>query len=448
MSDGFDEISDQVRSFYFVIRLHPRSFYIKYHIALFYFELFEFLVCIMREWYQSSWRRFSKSLGSSFLENTVQGTLKTLETFTKRVEAEDARRTRALNTRQLYDLGAMVQRGLADQVKMQKAKEKEYANLSAYVKKDLPAEIVERLLKEGSLQTNGSMGPPTLPAMKRRAIADVGLENSESFVSSLNAIPNWSRDSILADVEALKPYLQTAANVDKLIDLSRSIAVNTEISIRVHRWVTNTSSEALWIEGPPGPSQPSQSTLTSAFMLGNLRRVGIPAMLAFCQYDQRHWRTWDDEKAFLGVIYALIYQAANMIPERLEPELVQLDLSSARFQKLNGDVGTLPDAIRLLADLITIGPPLKFCIIDGLHLFDGRQLSKLVQKSLKDFVAVLCRAIADASGKEKVVKVLFTTDGLVGELADSANAKLLSRESYDNEDEDELLSIKDIELIN
>jgi hypothetical protein len=44
ISSGFDEIADQVRSFYFVIKLHPRSTYIKYYIAMFYFELFGFLV--------------------------------------------------------------------------------------------------------------------------------------------------------------------------------------------------------------------------------------------------------------------------------------------------------------------------------------------------------------------------------------------------------------------
>jgi hypothetical protein len=97
--------------------------------------------------------------------------------------------------------------------------------------------------------------------------------------------------------------------VNKAIDLSHSITVNTEISIRVHRWVMNTSSEALWIEGPRGPAQPSQSTLTSAFMLGNLRRVEIPAMIDFCQYDPRFWRTWNAEKELVNVIYALVYQA-------------------------------------------------------------------------------------------------------------------------------------------
>ena len=401
----------------------------------------------MREWYQSSWRRLSRSLGSSFLESAVQGTLGTLSLYTKRVEAEDARRTREMNTRQLYALGAMMQAGLASQAKAQKDMRRDYATLSTYVKHDLPAKIQD-VLKDGSFQANQSMGPPPLAAIMARSIEGAVIsQDTDRVVLPVAALPAWSRDSILTSADPLKPYVQTTTHVERLIDLSHSITVNTEISIRVHQWVMNTSSEALWIEGPSGPAQPSQSTLTSAFMLGNLRRVGIPAMVEFCQYDPRHWRPWNAEKELLSVIYTLVYQAAKMAPERLEPELVPFDFSPSRFQALNGNVETLPDAIRLLADLIAVGPPLQFLLVDGLQLFDSRQLSALVQRSMKDLIAVLCKAVADASGEERVFKVLFTTDGLVGELADASQARLLNRERYDSENEDELLTIKDIDLI-
>ena len=446
ISSGFDEIADQVRSFYFVIKLHPRSTYIKYYIAMFYFELFGFLVCIMREWYQSSWRRLSKSLGSSFLESTVQGTLSTLSLYTKRVEAEDARRMREMNTRQLYTLGAMMQASLANQAKMEKDMRRDYAMLSAYVTKDLPAKIAKDMLQDGSTQSNQTTGYLPLPDLLTGSVE--GREFPGLGRSGLPGdAPGWSRDSIMRDVNPLKPYVQSAAHVERLIDLSHSITVNSEISIRVHQWVMNTSSQALWIEGPSGPAEPSQSTLTSAFMLGNLRRVGIPAMVEFCQYDPRYWRTWNAEKELLNIIYALVYQAAKIIPERLQPEIVPLDFSSSRFQALSGNVETLPEAIKLLADLIAVGPPLQFVLVDGLQLFDGRQSSSLVQNSMKDLIAVLCKAVADASGEERVLKVLFTTNGLVGELADAAKASLLSRERYDSENEDELLTIKDVDLI-
>ncbi|KUJ11461.1 uncharacterized protein LY89DRAFT_786389 [Mollisia scopiformis] len=427
ISDSLDEISDQVRSFFFAVSLHPRSMYIKYHIALFYYELFGFLISVMREWYQSSWTRFSKSFGSSFLETTVQGTLKTLSQYTQRVKDEDARMTRELNTRQLMALGTIMQSTFKAQVKM---------------KKD-----IDRKFNEFSLQSNRLMGPPPLPASKLQAFEGTKDVAPEDVVSLIAAAPKWTRDSIMRDVEAFRPYLQAAEDVDKLVELGRSIDVNTDISATVHRWITSDRSEALWIEGPSGTSLPSQSTLISAFILGNLRRVEIPAMVDFCQYDPKHWRTWNAEKEFLKMTYAFIYQAAKVLPERLEPELVERDFSTARFQKLNENVSSLPEAIHLLADLITVGPRLQFCIVDGLQLFGGRNLSGLVRKSLKDFVTILCEAVAKASGGERIIKVLFTTDGIVGELADSARARLLTRQTFYDEDEDELLAINDEDLV-
>ncbi|KIN03593.1 hypothetical protein OIDMADRAFT_117829, partial [Oidiodendron maius Zn] len=93
-----------------------------------------------------------------------------------------------------------------------------------------------------------------------RSIDGPGLSGAEP-VARLRGIPSWSRDSILTDVDHLKPYVQTAEHVYRLIERSHSVAVSTEISVRIHQWVMNTSSEALWIEGPSGPAQPSQSTL-------------------------------------------------------------------------------------------------------------------------------------------------------------------------------------------
>jgi hypothetical protein len=384
----------------------------------------------MREWYQSSWKRLSRSLGSSFLEKTVRGTLQTLSQYTKRVEAEDQRRQNEMNRRQLLALGAMMQQSLARQAKDIKQRDQDVRALAASVN-----------ALHGKLGSSGGMGPPALPIQ----ILIARNEDDEKPPNYFTHVPTWSRDTILVDTQHLKPYLQTARDVNKLVDLSHAIEVNSEISIRVHKWVMNTSSEALWIEGPGGVSYPGQATLTSAFMLGNLRRVAIPVIVDFIQYDPRY--KWDPEKELLKVIYALIYQAAQAIPETLEPQLINTDFSTPRFASLKEDVSVLPEALKVLADLLAIGPPLQFCIIDGLQLFDGRHMSILVRRSVRDFVSLLCNAVSDTKGKERVFKVLFTTEGLMEQLALAAGKKLLNRETYENEDEDELLSMDDIDKI-
>ncbi|CAG8980773.1 hypothetical protein HYALB_00012873 [Hymenoscyphus albidus] len=314
------KISDHVRALYFVVKDHPNSMYIKYHITLFYYDLFGFLVIVMQQWYSSSWRRIAKSYGDSFLKN-VQDTLKKLGGYTRKIKEEDTRRKSENSLRKLEALGAIMEASLMEQARMRKTQERmamENAFLSALVQQQLPPNVVRDFLKDTT--NDGSMGPPPRPGVMMGSI-------TETFA---NPGPSWSQESILADVEPLKQYLQTPQDVNRLVELSRSIAVNTEISIRLHKWVTNPDSEALWIEGPYGLSYPTKSTLTSAFMLGNLRRVGIPVIVEFCQYK----RPWDREKELLKVIYGLIYQAATTL-EKLEQELIDIDFTSPRFQTLN-----------------------------------------------------------------------------------------------------------------
>lgn len=442
ISDSFDEISDHVRSFYFVIKDHPDSSYIKYHIALFYFELFNFLTCIMREWYQTSLKRISKSLGNSFLENTVQGTLKTLTQYTERIKAEDVRmkaedirKTKAHNTTQLNTLGMMVQNSLMAQAKTQKildSIQNDYSNLLAFVKREIPARNVEGLLR-------GSMAPPPRP------LQAIEPQYPSTLALPQHTPPKWTRADILNFSEHLKPNLQSPLDITKLLNRSKSLQVSTQISARIHKWLTSPSSEALWIEGPYSVPKPSQSTLTSAFLLGNLRRVNIHGLVEFCQYDAKYWRTWDNEEEFLKAVYALVYQACNALPKILDPEFIALDFSTERFAKLDGSVKTLPEAIKLLKDLIAVGPSLQFFIVDGLQIF-GRHTSVLLRESVKGFVDMLCEVVRVTKDSERVLKVLFTTDGLLKELSEPVKNGLLGKEVYDREEEEELLSVKDIEL--
>ena len=74
----------------------------------------------------------------------------------------------------------------------------------------------------------------------------------------------------------------------------------------------------------------------------------------------------------------------------------------------------------------------------GLQLLDDDGLTEHVRKSLGEFIKMLCTA---ASIMDKVVKVLFTTDGFSRELVGVANSVALYRETYEDEEEDEGLSL-------
>ncbi|KAF7886496.1 uncharacterized protein EAF01_011174 [Botrytis porri] len=416
ISDALDDISDQVRSFGIAAATtrYQRSTYIKCHITEFYIQLFDFLEVIIREWYQSSWKRFSKSLGRSFLEETVQKTVQRLQTYTTRVAAEERHISEEQNRMQLLQIGNMVQKLLLD------------------IK-----ELKDRL---------NEISPPTTPESKwQRGFGGAWNHSgvhSNSLNSSLDSSPRWSKRSMLEDSEFLRQYVQASVDVDRLIVMGQSLVVNANISTRIRQWIIAPSSRILWIEGPHGVEQPSQNAFVSAFVLRNLRLTHVPVMAEFCHYDAKDWRTWNPATELLKLVYGLIGQTINMMEDDIETDGTCPDFSAERFQRLKENTDALPAAIQLLADLISVGPALKFCIIDGLEIFDGFEGSTLLMKSFKDLIALVCKCVAAKSfpGRERIFKVLFTTNGFVRELADCHDAESFVRLTYDDEEEDELLT--------
>lgn len=80
-------------------------------------------------------------------------------------------------------------------------------------------------------------------------------------------------------------------------------------------------------------------------------------------------------------------------------------------------------------------------MIDGLEIFDGCEGSALLKKNFKDLIALICKSVAakSFSTRERIFKVLFTTNGFVRELANFHDAEYFVRLAYDGE-EDELLT--------
>ncbi|KAL9623690.1 MAG: hypothetical protein Q9160_002146 [Pyrenula sp. 1 TL-2023] len=153
-------------------------------------------------------------------------------------------------------------------------------------------------------------------------------------------------------IGALEHHLQDNSVTESFLEQSRILSVGIEVAARVRLWATQTSSEALWIEGPYGIPIPSRSTLTAAFVLKNLRAIGQNLMDINTESNDR--------------------ETTNFSP--------------TRFSKLTGNVADMVEAVKLLMGLIAEDPPLQFCIIDGLQLLDDQSLHESARKSLNEFV--------------------------------------------------------------
>ncbi|TEY44383.1 hypothetical protein BOTCAL_0352g00020 [Botryotinia calthae] len=216
---------------------------------------------------------------------------------------------------------------------------------------------------------------------------------------------------MLEDSEFLRQYIQASVDVDRFIVMGQSPVVNGDISTRIRQWIVSPTSGILWIEGPHGVEHPGQNTLVSAFILSNLRLAHLPVMTEFCHYDARDWRTWNPATDFSS----LIGQIINVMGGVIETDETCPNLSTERFQRLKENADALPAAIQLLAHLISVGPALQFCIIDGLEIFDGCEGSALLKKNSKGLIALICKSVAakSFSTRERIFKALFTANGFV-----------------------------------
>jgi hypothetical protein len=197
-----------------------------------------------------------------------------------------------------------------------------------------------------------------------------------------------------------------------LIDQAAELALNKEVVLRIQAWTGSSISQTLWIQGPSLAGMTSRYTLTSAYLVSTAQKANIPVLSYFCQHpgDRRRsssgsesdGRTDNRVDDFTKMLYSLISQ----LLEFLSPGVVEseLDFSSTRFASLSTTSEPSSTAISLLKDLLSTGPQLLFCIIDGLQFLAPETLEALW--SLVDL-------LRGRQKDDRILKVLYTTDGFV-----------------------------------
>jgi hypothetical protein len=413
LSNAFDDISAQVRSFSRAVRAHPQSAYINYHIAMFYFDLFDFLISIMTKWYKSPLKRALNSLGDTFIKTTIKKPLARMKEYTERIQGEEQQNFQEVVMKNLFYLSENVKTCLTNLEVLTK----DIADLKPMKDHKVPRRI------NVFARTSISQLTPI----------ENSLDSPRSLISASPRLDAWSKQTIEQEVQNLKSYIQDPEKVEQLIELAHSIFVTLDVLNRIQDWISNTFSEALWIEGPYDSPSPSQNSLTSAFILSNLNRLRIPTLTYFFPYDSSEWDSFDCQTEVLRLVYSIIWQAVSALPEDTMSTTSSVDFSAFRMRKACGDE-TLSDSIKLLIDLVKSGPPLIFCVIDGLQRLDDSKLGSKLQEGLRELLQELCNLATEGPGKGKVFKVLFTTDGFTDELTSLEDSGLLSRETYDDEE--------------
>lgn len=168
----------------------------------------------------------------------------------------------------------------------------------------------------------------------------------------------------------------------------------------LEEWLKSSESRTLWLYGPAFASMPSELSSAAAHVVFILKNSKIPSIAHRCQQET------SKTDSLIIMVYSLMVQLVHLVPNTFTTEK---DFSADRFARLNGSVASLPDAMFLMEDLLTITPKQLICVIDGFQLADDEKPG--TDPVLNFFVDILHQKAVG-----KVLKVLYTTDGVPSRL--------------------------------
>jgi hypothetical protein len=434
ISECLEKLSDQTFKLWRVMQAPDCTCteYMKTHISKFYSTLFSLLVKVLQEWLLSRWDRLKSSLGPGF-RTTIQKFMADLAYHTAEVERDSDSTAIHETNKDLRD----VKNDIKDMRDVQDA----LLNIGAWFQAALVGSATDSssTLSSGLLH-GGPTGlpnhafafnpylaltqiPQTIPIQQQRGVSQA---LASTPVAHQQASREESRDPTHLPPEkaswtphtvrgatAWMSYYPNPGRTTSLTEQARYISADRLVYHRLLQWTTSLNSETLWVEGPATMCEPSNNTLTTAFIAHSFGQLGIPVLQYFCFYNPRQWRSFSCEEELLNLAYALIYQLALVLPEQVETGdegALLIDLSTERLSRLTPHAESLPEAIDLLGDMLAVGPRLFAILIDGLQLLDREEESDWYKACLRRFLETLGNAGRGGIG-ERTPKIWLSTDG-------------------------------------
>ena len=386
MSNALDDLSDDIGYWRRALEIHGGNNHVREYTAKLYVVVFDFLARIMTQWSsRSSLTRAFKSFDSKFLKSEIEEKRIKIKDLEHRLERE----TRLSVERSIMenptkdDIAHLIQ---SAQARFQAQLFKEVGRTVRGALEDVAQEFLQEFYQTRMPNPTIAIGSASYPLIQ--AQEKVVYRKKEIQLDAVRFLGQYRLDD----------------NVGSLVDQSSELEVHVEIFNRMRDWNAAKVSQALWIHGPFQASIPSRYTLLSAYAVRIARQASVPIITHFCSLGV-------GPLGLTNMLYSLTLQVIDLLPSTFNSKS---DFSAARFEHLDGTRDSLPAAISLFHDLIGVGPPILFCIIDGLQFLETKENKAL----LTDFVEVLHSAGRSIDSEaQQVVKTLFTTDGFSDALA-------------------------------
>ncbi|KAI1338624.1 hypothetical protein F5Y15DRAFT_407601 [Xylariaceae sp. FL0016] len=231
---------------------------------------------------------------------------------------------------------------------------------------------------------------------------------TEPSLSSIGARPcaTWTSDEILSSSKHLEDYFHR----DRLRlagDPVTPATVPKPTLTQLSEWMRDDSARIIWLDGPSMYLDDIENPITMlATKVTELaEQTGIP-VLSYCCELRRGERTragndTREAQASVSLLSALLRQMMELLLPRFETDF---NLSSNRFQFLDGTVLCWSEMIHLLHDLLRLMPETLLCVISGFHWLDDRSTAGILEELLQTMRGSKMRVLFATTGRSSCLR--------------------------------------------
>ena len=186
---------------------------------------------------------------------------------------------------------------------------------------------------------------------------------------------------------------------------------SSKAHLALQDWLSASDSRVLWIYGSSHTNTPSDLSSTSASVVSTINQAKLPLIAYQCQNSGSSMDT------LISMVYSVVIQLIWLLPEEFS---TNIDLSHGRLSFFDRSVERLCHVIFFMEDLLTLAPRLLIVVIDGIQLCeDGLGLDD--ERGTAIYLNCF-RQILKNGGNDRIMKTLFTTDGVCDNLSRKLDA--------------------------
>jgi hypothetical protein len=401
-----------------------------------YTSVFKFMVPCMG-WSQSRWQRFKGSITNDYYDKNIKGPLDGIRRLQSKLKQEAGNQdTRVLVHVEdtVYNLsrassrvqGLLASFATATQAAFdrQARVESEHAQMfqRRFDQQDSNMQGLETRVSEltkalaigqrgtALLNANNEATTYKLTESSRNINTSLDTTKAQPLAQIFSPTPSFQsrqQEYTFALIEESTRHLAVIETGFSVEDTFPTLEIANELLVELQEWTSASESRTLWIYGPV-EAIPSELSLTASYVVSTVNRLKIPVIAHSCPYQAATL------ESFMLVSYSIVRQLIWLLPDRFKSDI---DFGTDRFRELTGNIKSIPDALFLIEDLLTVMPQLVVFVIDGFQYLD--QEKETGDNSV--YLTFLLETLKAAQDKI-ALKILITTDGFSQRLSQLLDA--------------------------